>query len=405
MLELAIFTYLVTNLCIYHFENVIVLAWVFFFAGLVSLWRYSPKVFLIMVLAAWWADLHNVQNPPPKQNEPRTVSSYVGSAPSKAEVLELQLRLNLYPQPISGWLEATVFGDKTRLDREITFNFSSLGIFHLIVVSGMHVTLAAGLITAILALIFRIPYIFKLVKSTYFIFWSELALWLGFAAALAYVRLIGFVPSAQRAILVAVAALVLRASGANYAPFHIVTFALGAQIILFPKNLLSLSFILSWSAYIIVIDLYYQLGRARSLLVKFNLLLRAQCELFVISLAFIPQLSIGSILINLLMIPIFTPIFVVGVVLTLAHGHVNPQNSWLGYGEKIQTVFIDSVATIADWHNTVLNGYLQVNCLATQIGFLILAIFLLLQRVSNLRRIEEPKSGETNDTLTGEEQQ
>jgi hypothetical protein len=125
----------------------------------------------------------------------------------------------------------------------------------------------------------------------------------------------------------------------------------------------------------------------------------------VISLAFIPQLSIGSILINLLMIPIFTPIFVIGVVLTLAHGHVNPQNRWLGYGEKIQIMFIDSVTTIADWHNTVLKGYLQVDCLATQTTFLILAIFLLLQRISNLRRIEEPKSGETNDTLTGEEQQ
>lgn len=108
--------------------------------------------------------------------------------PVKAGLLRrtLAARLNLLADGAFGLPSAFLLGDKVALDDTVRRNFARAGVSHLLAISGLHMTLLFGLSEGILCLL-RVP---KRIRAI-----------LLAVLSLAYLILLGFPPSATRAVL------------------------------------------------------------------------------------------------------------------------------------------------------------------------------------------------------------
>ncbi len=99
----------------------------------------------------------------------------------------LAARLNLLTGKAAGGIpSALLLGDKTALQDAVRRDFSRAGVSHLLAISGLHMTLLFGLLDAILRLL-HVPRRFRAVLLS--------------LAALGYLILLGFPPSATRAVI------------------------------------------------------------------------------------------------------------------------------------------------------------------------------------------------------------
>lgn len=98
----------------------------------------------------------------------------------------LAVRLNQLTPEAEGLPSALLLGDKTALSDSVRRDFSRAGVSHLLAISGLHVTLLFGMLEGLLRLL-RLP---KRVRAVVL-----------FVCALGYLTLLGFPPSATRAVV------------------------------------------------------------------------------------------------------------------------------------------------------------------------------------------------------------
>lgn len=145
--------------------------------------------------------------------------------------------------PYGGILTALVIGDQKAIQGELWQVFNRTGVTHLMSISGLHVTLVAGLLGMLLGRVWRrVPALSLRCPAQQA---SLLAACLG---GLLYAALAGFAVPAQRTLYMLLVAAVAMLSGRRFAPSRVLVLALLVVLLIDPWAVLAAGFWLSFSA-------------------------------------------------------------------------------------------------------------------------------------------------------------
>ena len=159
------------------------------------------------------------------------------------EEIRERFQRTLPQQPYAGILVALAVGDQRAIDNEQWLLFSRTGITHLMSISGLHVTMFASLVYALLNWLWRrSPTLLLRVPA------QRAAVVGGFVAALAYCLIAGFAVPAQRTFyMLAVVAFALWTQR-TVSPSRVLALALLLVLLLDPWAVLAAGFWLSFGA-------------------------------------------------------------------------------------------------------------------------------------------------------------
>jgi len=224
-------------------------------------------------------------------------------------------------RPYAGVIVALVIGDQRGIAQADWEVFNRTGVGHLISISGLHITMVAGLAALVASFLWRRS-LFTGAQLPLLLPAQKVAALAGSSVALLYVLLAGFGIPAQRTlymILVVAAALWL---GRISRVSHVLCTALGVVVVLDPWALLWPGFWLSFGA--VAAILFAGTGRVRDAAPGWRAGLRAAVHTqYVVTLALAPltmllfaQVSLASPLANAIAIPlvsfVVTPLALLG---------------------------------------------------------------------------------------------
>ncbi|MCX7150309.1 MAG: DNA internalization-related competence protein ComEC/Rec2 [Rhodocyclales bacterium] len=236
-----------------------------------------------------------------------------------------RFRAALPDAPYAGILIALAVGDQQAIDAELWQTFARTGITHLMSISGLHITMFAGLAYALINWLWR-----RSAKLPLRLPAQHAAAAGGFLAAFCYCLLAGFAVPAQRTLYMLGVVAAARLSGRELAASRVLLLALLLVLLLDPWAVLAAGFWLSFGA----VALLFQIGSGRlgpaHWLVEWG---RAQ---WAVTLGMLPallalfqQFSLVSPLANAVAIPVvsfvITPLALAGTLpfldplLSLAH--------------------------------------------------------------------------------------
>ncbi len=238
--------------------------------------------------------------------------------------LRHRIRQTLDGKPYAGVIVALVVGDQRAISQSDWKVFNRTGIGHLVSISGLHITMVAGLFAWLASWLWRHSF-FTCAQLPLLLPAQKVAALAGVGIALLYVLLAGFGVPAQRTLyMLAVVALALW-FGRLTQVSHVLCAALGLVLLLDPWAVLAPGFWLSFGA--VAIILYATAGRTSAPQTR----LRAALELgvrtqYVVTVGLVPltmlmfsQVSLVSPLANALAIPLIslvvTPLSLAGSML------------------------------------------------------------------------------------------
>lgn len=156
------------------------------------------------------------------------------------------------PQPVYGWLIALSLGDRSYLPRELETVMRDFGWYHIMVVSGFHLSLMGRAMLGFLSLPALLAYVFCLVGQTFWNGWRFWAWQMTWVCLFIYSCSIGLSPPLQRALLFLGLCEILWHFVGCCKHLTIVIIVLLLQFIIFPKSFLSMSTLLSWGGYLVI---------------------------------------------------------------------------------------------------------------------------------------------------------
>ncbi len=272
--------------------------------------------------------------------------------------LRQRIRQALAGKPYAGVIVALVVGDQRAIDQSDWKVFNRTGIGHLVSISGLHITMVAGLFAWFASWLWRHSF-FTRAQLPLLLPAQKVATLAGACIALLYVLLAGFGVPAQRTLyMLAVVALALW-FGRLTQVSHVLCAALGVVLLLDPWAVLAPGFWLSFGA--VAIILFATTGRTAApqsrLRAALDVALRTQ---YVVTIGLVPltmlmfsQVSLVSPLANALAIPLIslvvTPLSLAGsmlpaplstMLLHAAHFVIDMLASVLGFFIGVVTAFM-----------------------------------------------------------------
>lgn len=266
------------------------------------------------------------------------------------ETIRTKMQADLPNSPFAGILIALVIGDQQAIKPVLWQQFAQTGITHLMSISGLHVTMLAGLFYWLVGWLWRrssvLPLHFPAQKA---------AVAGGFLAALAYSLLAGFAVPVQRTVVMLGVVALSRLVNRELAASRILTLALLVVLMLDPLAVVAAGFWLSFGA---VAVLFY-IGSGR--LGNIHWVRHWGITQWAVTLGILPvllmlfgQFSLVSPLANAVAIPlvsfVITPLAMLGAVFSVVPAF-NPF-LWLAHGAtQALMVFISWLAAlpIATW--------------------------------------------------------
>jgi competence protein ComEC len=238
--------------------------------------------------------------------------------------LRERIRRALPDKEYAGVIVALVVGDQRAIGQSDWKVFNRTGIGHLISISGLHITMVAGLFALLASSLWRRSF-FTRAQLPLLLPAQKVAALAGAAIALLYVLLAGFGIPAQRTLymLAVVAAAVWFGRIASVS--HVLCAALGVVVLLDPWSVLSPGFWLSFGA--VAVILYASVGRTEGPQTRFRGALVAGARTqYVVTMGLVPltmllfsQVSLASPFANAVAIPVIslivTPLSLAGSML------------------------------------------------------------------------------------------
>lgn len=255
-------------------------------------------------------------------NSLQEVSAISGSSLFRllAVVDELRIRLaspldKLFSKEQSGYLKGLILGIRQELDPEQFRQFSTIGLTHILAISGLHVAVFMYIVTAILRLLR-----FSKEKIIY-----ALLFFIPF-----YVALTGASPSVLRAGLMAMLGLVAAKMNVLKDGLHLIAVVALALVVIDPYMIHNISFQLSFIVTIgIIVGVpairrsFLAWKKGKWLADTMSVTIVAQVVSFPLTIYYFNQFHILSLIANLILVP-----FISGIVLPLASfvlflGHIH----------------------------------------------------------------------------------
>lgn len=256
----------------------------------------------------------------------------------------------------AGVIVALVIGDQRAVSQSDWKVFNRTGIGHLVSISGLHITMIAGLFAAIVFALWRRSF-FTQAQLPLILPAQKVAALAGATVALLYVLLAGFGVPAQRTLYMLTVVAAALWAGRIASVSHVLCAALGLVVLLDPWAVLWPGFWLSFGA--VAIILYASVGRAqrphgRSVSYKERWLAASKSAThtqYAVTLGLVPltmllfgQISLVSPIANAVAIPLIsflvTPLALVGSVLPM------PLANWLlGFAHLL----VEWLANLLQW--------------------------------------------------------
>jgi len=231
------------------------------------------------------------------------------------EGIRERIRTILADRPYAGVIVALAVGDQAAIPPSQWQAFARTGVSHLMSISGLHITMVAGLVAGL------VGYLWRRTRWALRVPTLKAAAVAGFAAAFGYALLAGLAVPAQRTVLMlfVVAAAVLR--GVELAPSTILALALFVVVLFDPWAVTAAGFWLSFGA--VAIILYVTNGRIQRphwLAAWGRVQWAVTVGLLPLLLALFQQVSLASPVANAIAIPVIS----LGVVPLTLLGCVPP---------------------------------------------------------------------------------
>ncbi len=163
-------------------------------------------------------------------------------------------------RPYAGVLVALVIGDQGDIDQSDRAIFVRTGVSHIIAISGLHISLVAGLFAALVSALWRRSF-FTHAELPLILPTPKVAAASGALMALVYVALAGFGIPAQRTLVMLLMVALALWMGRISSVSHVLCAALGLVVLYDPWAVLSNGFWLSYGA--VAMILYASVGRTR----------------------------------------------------------------------------------------------------------------------------------------------
>ena len=264
----------------------------------------------------------------PEGERNRRIDSFVFSIGNLVEHCRSTLRdriLRALPgKQYAGVIVALVVGDQRAIDQSDWAVFNRTGISHLISISGLHITMIAGMFAMLASALWRRSF-FTRAQLPLLLPAQKVAALTGAAVALLYVLLAGFGIPAQRTLYMLTVVAVALWSGRITSVSHVLCSALGVVVLLDPWAVLWPGFWLSFGA--VAIILFATVGRTGLPQAGLRSMLRLGAHTqYVVTLGLVPltmllfaQVSLVSPIANAVAIPlvsfVVTPLALAGSML------------------------------------------------------------------------------------------
>lgn len=272
-------------------------------------------------------------------------------ADRSAWLAEFHLPLNL--PWLEGWFAAVYAGEVGSLARELKKTFLELGIYHLMIVSGLHFRYYANLICWVVFLPFRLLFTLPFVPSHLWVqirpplrmmcqaLLFQVALWLGFR------------PPCCRAVLMSSLRSLPEWSHLKLTRGTCLLYAFILQCLFMPMMMWSRSAMMSWIAYLIVTrPTRRPTGASASepILSRKSWAYAWESQLLLALAVFclFHQFSLTGVWLNLVIGPVFAAVFFSGAVLlpTLQMGEQAWLRPWQELVLAIQSLFLESITAL-----------------------------------------------------------
>lgn len=282
------------------------------------------------------------------------VISFSSLAGNARATLRARIRAALPDKPYAGVIVALVVGDQRAIDQSDWKVFNRTGISHLVSISGLHITMVAGLFAWIAASLWRRSF-FTSAQLPLIIPAQKVAALAGAGVGLLYVLLAGFGIPAQRTLYMLTVVAIALWFGRLTSVSHVLCAALGVVVLLDPWAVLAPGFWLSFGA--VAMILYATGGRItpRETRMAGALRLAAHTQ-YVVTVGLVPltmllfaQVSLVSPIANAVAIPlvsfVVTPLSLVGsllpaplsnIVLGIAHFAMEALAALLGWMDNMR---------------------------------------------------------------------
>jgi predicted membrane metal-binding protein len=215
------------------------------------------------------------------------------------------------PLQLQGWLLGLLLGSSEGFSKEIIFAHEFFGIYHTLVISGLHFTLLAHTTHLVLQLPFRILLIFRLINPFY---WARVDLCTKVIVALLlllYCQLLNWPIACQRALIMYWLFGFFSIFMGEPRTWDAVLIGMVLHSILFPLDLFTLSSLLSWGTYLIVLQYQIKLRSASGYLEKAALTFGMQSVLTLYSFSLIGRTSLLALPINIIISPLALPLVLI----------------------------------------------------------------------------------------------
>ncbi|MGH8807111.1 MAG: DNA internalization-related competence protein ComEC/Rec2 [Noviherbaspirillum sp.] len=265
--------------------------------------------------------------------------------------LRARIHAALPDKEYAGVIVALVIGDQRAVSQSDWKVFNRTGVGHLISISGLHITMIAGLFASLVFALWRRSF-FTRANLPLLLPAQKAAALAGAAMALLYVLLAGFGVPAQRTLYMLTVVAAALWLGRITSVSHVLCMALAVVVVLDPWAVLGPGFWLSFGA--VAIILYASVGRAHppSHGQRWTSALKSAMHTqYVVTLGLVPltmllfgQISLVSPLANALAIPLVsfmvTPLSLIGSVLPA------PLSGWvLGFAHLL----VELLARCLEW--------------------------------------------------------
>lgn len=266
---------------------------------------------------------------------------------------------------------SSLFGDKSGLSIQSKDIFNIAGIAHILAVSGLHISIVYGILIFILDKL-RLKEIIKFFIIAF--------------ALLFYAYLCSFTPSVLRASIMCLVLLLARITKRQYDSLSALCFA-GILIVLFsPFTIFNYSFILSFASVFGILSLNKSIFRALNFVLPskvanvISLSMSAYLGVLVGLIYGFGNIQILSILVNVLVVPIFTICFGFIFVTTLI-SLIIPVVSTILIIAKPVLALIEYVCVVV---STIPFAVIQTSSVSFIIMVLYTAMIILISKFSNI---------------------
>ena len=241
---------------------------------------------------------------------------------------------------------AMLTGDSSEISNEALSSYRSAGVAHIFAVSGLHIGFVAFIVGFILKKL-RAKNVVKLIIVSFVTFF--------------YAGICGFSSSSVRAVIMSIVLYSARLQGDRYDPLSSVFFAWTLILTIFPMQLLSVGFQLSFGVVIGIIILAKPISKIFKFLpmklrASLGTVMAAQLSAIPISLANFGEISIFAVIANLIFIQVVGFIFVFLLLATIFGGLLNIANIAL-FLPKYILLAVTYVIKAIDYKYFIIGGF------------------------------------------------